>query len=125
MSPSFEEKDARYGIHGEVDPPKESSHSSETYSLPHGKHGFDPLAIVGFSLRFPQDATTPEAFWKMLIEGRSAMTEFPMDRMNIDAFHHPDPNRTDTVSKLKHQCSLIRLCAPGNQCLSKGRKLRF
>jgi hypothetical protein len=59
---------------------------------------YQPLAIIGLSLRFPQDATSAEAFWKMLVEGRCAMTDYPKDRMNIDAFYHPDASRTDTVS---------------------------
>jgi hypothetical protein len=61
-----------------------------------GRH--QPLAVIGLSLRFPQDATSAEAFWKMLVEGRCAMTDYPKDRMNIDAFYHPDTSRTDTVS---------------------------
>ncbi len=29
----------------------------------------EPVAIIGFSATFPQDATSPEAFWQMLIQG--------------------------------------------------------
>ena len=58
----------------------------------------EPVAIVGFGLRFPQDADTVEGFWKMLVEGRSAMTEVPADRWNVDAFYHPDPNRHDAIN---------------------------
>ena len=58
----------------------------------------EPIAIVGFALKFPQDATTTEAFWQLLLEGRCATTDFPKDRMSIDAFHHPDPNRYDAVN---------------------------
>lgn len=57
----------------------------------------DPVAIIGISAKFPQDATSAEAFWQMLGEGRSAMTEVPGDRFNIDAFYHPDADRSDTV----------------------------
>ena len=57
----------------------------------------DAVAIIGFSLKFSQEATSSEAFWEMLCEGRSAMTEFPRDRINIDAFYHPDSNRHQTV----------------------------
>ena len=56
-----------------------------------------PIAIIGFSLKFSQEATTPEAFWRMLMQGRCAMTEFPKDRMNIDGFYHPDAKRHDAV----------------------------
>ena len=62
-----------------------------------------PIAVVGFSLRFPGDATSPESFWKMLTDKRCAMTEWPKDRINLDAFYHPDSNRIDTV-----RCGLFR-----------------
>lgn len=58
------------------------------------------LAVIGFSLRFPGEACDEESFWKMILDGRCAMTEFPKDRMNIDAFYHPDADRTDTVVTL-------------------------
>lgn len=58
----------------------------------------EPIAVVGMALKFPQDATTAESFWQMLLDGRSAMTEVPKDRWNIDAFYHPNPDRYDTVS---------------------------
>ena len=57
----------------------------------------DDVAIIGLSLRFPQDAVTPASFWKMLLEGRSAATKVPADRFNVDAFYHPDPDRLDSV----------------------------
>ena len=58
----------------------------------------EDIAIIGFSLRFPQDAVSPESFWDMLVEGRSAATEVPASRFNIDAFYHPDPDRLASVS---------------------------
>ncbi|KAI0436484.1 putative polyketide synthase [Xylaria telfairii] len=58
----------------------------------------EPLAIVGLSLKFPQDATSPDEFWKMILEKRCAMTEVPADRFNIDAFHGPDNSRADTIT---------------------------
>lgn len=58
----------------------------------------EPIAIVGMSLRFPQEATDPEAFWSMLLQKRCAMTDWPRDRLNLTAFHHPDKNRVGTVS---------------------------
>ncbi|KAI9892063.1 MAG: Type I Iterative PKS [Vezdaea aestivalis] len=53
----------------------------------------EPIAIIGMDLKFPQDAATQEGFWKMLLEGRSAYTEVPKDRYNVDAFYHPDGER--------------------------------
>ena len=58
----------------------------------------EDIAIIGFSLRFPQDAVSAESFWNMLVEGRSAATEVPETRFNIDAFYHPDPDRMGSVS---------------------------
>lgn len=63
-------------------------------------HGHDdgvPIAIIGLAFEFPQGATSVESFWEMIVEGRSASTEFPSDRLNIDAFYHPDENRPSSV----------------------------
>ena len=57
----------------------------------------EPIAIIGYSLRFPQEADHPEAFWNMLLEGRCASTDIPADRLNIDAFYHPSGDRVDSV----------------------------
>ncbi|KAL0944620.1 polyketide synthase [Colletotrichum truncatum] len=57
----------------------------------------EPIAVVGINLKFPGDALTPESFWEMLRDGRSAAGRVPSDRFNIDAFHHPDPNRMDSI----------------------------
>lgn len=57
----------------------------------------EPIAVIGLALRFPQDATSPEAFWQMLMQGRSAMTDVPKERFNIDAFHCSGMNKTQGV----------------------------
>ncbi|KAM3158720.1 hypothetical protein ABEW05_000751 [Botrytis cinerea] len=57
----------------------------------------EPIAIVGISLKYPQDATGPEAFWKLIQEKRCTMTEWPSDRLNIDAFYHPDKKKNSTI----------------------------
>jgi len=63
------------------------------------KHNYlAPLAIIGFSLRFPQDAVSPESFWKLIMEKRCTSSDFPLGRMNIDAHHHPDINRLDSLT---------------------------
>lgn len=58
----------------------------------------EPIAVIGFSLNFPGGATSEDAFWQMLFEGRSAMSEMPQDRGTIDSFHSPNGSRYDTVS---------------------------
>ncbi|GKZ24500.1 type I Iterative Polyketide synthase (PKS) [Aspergillus brasiliensis] len=57
-----------------------------------------PLAVVGMSLKFPQDATSPEAFWDMLVQGRCVSSEFPSNRMNIDAHHDTERGRLHSIS---------------------------
>lgn len=57
----------------------------------------EPIAVIGLSLKFPQEATSPEAFWKMIMEKRCATQQVPSDRYNIDAFQGSDNNRTNQV----------------------------
>ena len=57
----------------------------------------EPLAVVGMAFKFPQEASSAGNFWKMLLSKQCAMTEWPADRLNIDAFYHPDASRPDTV----------------------------
>ncbi|KAI8254399.1 Compactin diketide synthase [Colletotrichum sp. SAR11_239] len=56
-----------------------------------------PIAIIGLNLKFPGDATSPEAFWDMLQNARNASTKVPASRFNVDAFYHPDPARLDSM----------------------------
>ena len=57
----------------------------------------EPIAVIGFSLTFPGDATSAGSFWSMLMEGRCVSTEWPKDRLNGSALYHPDPERLDSV----------------------------
>lgn len=56
-----------------------------------------PVAVVGFALEFPQDATSADSFWEMLVKKRCASTEVPQERFNVDAFFGEDRTRNDTV----------------------------
>ncbi|KAK7744554.1 Type I Iterative PKS [Cytospora paraplurivora] len=49
----------------------------------------EPIAVCGLSLKFPQDASSEKGFWAMLLGKRNAMTDYPPDRLNVDAFYHP------------------------------------
>ncbi|KAL1852420.1 Type I Iterative PKS [Diaporthe australafricana] len=55
-----------------------------------------PVAIVGVSGRFPGDASSPDQLWELISKGRSALTEVPRDRYNIDAFYHPSADHQGT-----------------------------
>lgn len=52
--------------------------------------GGEPVAIVGIGCRFP-GARGPQAFWRLLLEGKHAITEVPADRW--DGRGHFDPDR--------------------------------
>lgn len=56
-----------------------------------------PIAIIGIGGRFPGSASNPEKLWELISEGRSAWSEVPKDRFNIDAFYHPHAERQGTV----------------------------
>ena len=66
-----------------------------------GANVVEPIAVTGLSLKFPQDVTSTKSFNTMLMEGRCAVTEFPKDRINLDAFYSTDANRKDTVQLTK------------------------
>ncbi|MFA6034806.1 MAG: beta-ketoacyl synthase N-terminal-like domain-containing protein, partial [Myxococcota bacterium] len=50
----------------------------------------EPIAVVGIGCRFP-GAESPGAYWRLLREGKDAVSEIPPDRWNRDAFYDPDP----------------------------------
>lgn len=61
----------------------------------------EPIAIVGLATRFPQQATTTESLWELLLQARSTWSSIPKERFNSDAFYHPDPEHGGTVSYIR------------------------
>ena len=57
----------------------------------------EPIAVIGLSFRFPQDVTSPDAFWDILKEGRSTKTPIPLARMNANAFYQSNGHGSDHV----------------------------
>lgn len=51
----------------------------------------EPIAIVGLGCRYPGGVSDPESFWRLLDEGRDAITEVPRERWDIDALYDPNP----------------------------------
>jgi acyl transferase domain-containing protein/short-subunit dehydrogenase len=59
-----------------------------------------PLAIVGMACRLP-GADDLDQYWRLLIEGRSAVVELPPDRLDQDMYYDPEVGvRGKTYSRL-------------------------
>ncbi len=53
----------------------------------------EPIAILGVGCRFPGDVNSPDDLWRLLIEERDTVPEFPTDRgWNLDVLCGPDPD---------------------------------
>ena len=55
--------------------------------------GKEPIAILGIGCRLPGGANSPEAFWQLLCEGRSAIGEVPPERWDLALHYDPDPQK--------------------------------
>jgi acyl transferase domain-containing protein/acyl carrier protein len=59
------------------------------------------IAIVGMACRFPGEASSPEAYWDVLKEGKDLVTEVSSERWGTDFYQHPDkkePGKSYTFS---------------------------
>ena len=57
-----------------------------------------PIAIVGMSCRFAGEVDDTEKLWQLISEGRSAWSEIPKARFNIDGVFHPNFEKLNGVS---------------------------
>lgn len=53
--------------------------------------GHEPIAIIGIGCRLPGGANSAQAFWQLLREGRSAISEVPAERWDLTTHFDPDP----------------------------------
>ncbi|CZS96970.1 uncharacterized protein RAG0_06078 [Rhynchosporium agropyri] len=52
----------------------------------------DPIAIISMSCKYPGGIESPEDLWKVLIEGRDVMSDFPIDRGWPTEIYDSDPD---------------------------------
>ena len=59
------------------------------------------IAIVGMACRFPGEASSPEAYWDVLKNGKDVVSEISPQRWGTDFYQHPDqkePGKSYTFS---------------------------
>ena len=96
---SFDIKEELGPASVKVNGPHDLQHrtSTTTPSLPSRRDGIQPLAIFGISCLFPGCATNVEKFHTVVSEGRCTWSKIQESMFNVDAFYHPDSERTESV----------------------------
>ncbi|MBW4722194.1 type I polyketide synthase [Saccharothrix obliqua] len=57
----------------------------------------DPIVVVGMAVRLPGGVATPEDYWRLLVDGVDAVSEFPTDRgWDLAGLYDPSPDSIGT-----------------------------
>ncbi|MFF0204863.1 SDR family oxidoreductase [Streptomyces sp. NPDC005017] len=78
----------------------------------------DPIAIVGMGLAVP-GASSPDEFWRLLLEGRELFVEAPSDRWDIARFHDEDRGAPDKT--YQRRSGFITSFEPHERLRAEGR----
>ncbi|MFE2544023.1 SDR family NAD(P)-dependent oxidoreductase [Actinacidiphila glaucinigra] len=68
-----------------------------TTAVPIALRDDEPIAIVGLGCRYPGGVESPEDLWRLVLEGRDAISGFPEDRgWDVEALFDADPDQQGT-----------------------------
>lgn len=59
---------------------------------------YEPIAIIGCSLRLPGNVNNCGDFWDMLVNKRDGRCRVPANRYNIEAYYHSQPRKRGFVA---------------------------
>ncbi|MBB1242385.1 SDR family NAD(P)-dependent oxidoreductase [Streptomyces durbertensis] len=73
-----------------AEPGSRGTSESASDAGPAGAAPPEPVAIIGYSARFP-GAGDADTFWRRVLDGDDLVTEVPAERWRVEEFYDPDP----------------------------------